>query len=632
MLVELCRMEGSKHGALISSQLMDIAIRVGSVREFTVGQMALLLENAHVLLGPAASNSSIAEVLIAASWICGEFSHFLPNPQKTVEAVAKSRLSCLPGHIQAVLVHNLVKLLIRITSLAEEEDDTQLIKEVVSLLEERLESWTFSSDLEVQERAMFALQLVKLLNEKHAAGEKLGDELEGLIAGELNPVAAKAQKKVPLPDGLDLDAWINSPPSESEPDEDDNFLSTNLFIKTEESSIVADNCGPSDKDLQQKRIDRKREQANNPYYMKVSSNKSSGQSSPKTGMADISDIPVESIELDVPLNIPGMTSWSKYEVVGSSRSGKKKHRVKKSKKGKRKGAVEESSSDNEAPAALVINKCDGEMPEGATLSDDDDNDSRPLDDPHRALDIDLDSPLSPNEVLPTIQHHRTVANESQPTEVPKEKVKKTKNAKKKRSSKHKEDIANGETKTKSKKSKREKTTKGKKKSRKESSKVADMIEIDVASHDKAEYEFPPEDSSNSPLSLWPLAGDGHVQMEWTSKAMASSIQIVSIRISLTHGDDVKVSHLELPDTDGLQLVRTNPASDDIKLEGRLLQLEAEVKDVTVPHSMRGTLHYALVGNISILANIFSFESIWYPLQLMCLLVFIIFCYQCSSFK
>lgn len=28
---------------------------------------------------------------------------------------------------------------------------------------------------------------------------------------ELNPVAPKAQKKVPVPEGLDLDAWINAP-------------------------------------------------------------------------------------------------------------------------------------------------------------------------------------------------------------------------------------------------------------------------------------------------------------------------------------------------------------------------------------------------------------------------------------
>jgi hypothetical protein len=36
---------------------------------------------------------------------------------------------------------------------------------------------------------------------------------------ELNPVAPKAQKKVPIPEGLDLDAWINEPLPESESNE-----------------------------------------------------------------------------------------------------------------------------------------------------------------------------------------------------------------------------------------------------------------------------------------------------------------------------------------------------------------------------------------------------------------------------
>lgn len=42
---------------------------------------------------------------------------------------------------------------------------------------------------------------------------RLGAELAALFAGELNPVAPKAQRKVPVPEGLDLDAWINEPPT-----------------------------------------------------------------------------------------------------------------------------------------------------------------------------------------------------------------------------------------------------------------------------------------------------------------------------------------------------------------------------------------------------------------------------------
>jgi len=43
---------------------------------------------------------------------------------------------------------------------------------------------------------------------------------------ELNPVAPKAQKKVPVPEGLDLDSWIHEPVPDPEPEssDDDDFL------------------------------------------------------------------------------------------------------------------------------------------------------------------------------------------------------------------------------------------------------------------------------------------------------------------------------------------------------------------------------------------------------------------------
>ena len=39
MLVELTRIEGTRHGKLIACQMLDVAIRVQAVREFIVTQM-----------------------------------------------------------------------------------------------------------------------------------------------------------------------------------------------------------------------------------------------------------------------------------------------------------------------------------------------------------------------------------------------------------------------------------------------------------------------------------------------------------------------------------------------------------------------------------------------------------------
>ena len=51
VLVELTRMEGTSHGPLVASQMMDVSIRVESVRAFAVSQMSLLVSK-HFTIAP----------------------------------------------------------------------------------------------------------------------------------------------------------------------------------------------------------------------------------------------------------------------------------------------------------------------------------------------------------------------------------------------------------------------------------------------------------------------------------------------------------------------------------------------------------------------------------------------------
>ena len=73
ILVELTRLEGTRHGHLIAAQMLDVAIRVKAIRRFAVAQMSALLDSAH-LVASSPQRSGICEVLYAAAWICGEFS------------------------------------------------------------------------------------------------------------------------------------------------------------------------------------------------------------------------------------------------------------------------------------------------------------------------------------------------------------------------------------------------------------------------------------------------------------------------------------------------------------------------------------------------------------------------------
>lgn len=144
-----------------------------------------------------------------------------------------------------------------------ERNDTAKIVELCNLLLKKLPVFISSGHIEVQERASSAFILIQMLREQFPAGDpesndadsmlvmtdkpeipdepktesipisaiEIVQEMAVLFAGDLNPVAPKAQKKVPLPDGLDLDAWINPPPvdesSESSDDEQTDLFGAN---------------------------------------------------------------------------------------------------------------------------------------------------------------------------------------------------------------------------------------------------------------------------------------------------------------------------------------------------------------------------------------------------------------------
>ncbi|CAL8097067.1 unnamed protein product [Calicophoron daubneyi] len=294
VLVELARIDNIRNGELLSTQLMDVAIRVPSVRQFSVTQMALLLD---MCASDTVANrkNAIYDVVHAAAWICGEYAKWLENPRQTLESILRvADMVGLSAQVQSMMLMNAFKLFCALVS--EWTRDTKLkmsaghskdtpsreivlhnlldrLLELVHFLEDQFTLFVHSPDLEVQERAVSLHQLLSLVNKRLSKMEaaligslqhllspdgnsttgrgdartiltddlsvnsgdfdvtvsksslssdsvadtvfaflsSLTSELASLFAGEINPVAPKAQKKVPIPEGLDLDAWINPP-------------------------------------------------------------------------------------------------------------------------------------------------------------------------------------------------------------------------------------------------------------------------------------------------------------------------------------------------------------------------------------------------------------------------------------
>uniref|UniRef100_A0A665VGG1 AP-3 complex subunit delta-1 n=1 Tax=Echeneis naucrates TaxID=173247 RepID=A0A665VGG1_ECHNA len=363
ILVELTRLEGTRHGHLIASQMLDVAIRVKAIRAFAVAQMATLLDNAHLLTGNMQRNG-ICEVLYAAAWICGEFSEHLENPIQTLEAMLRPKVATLPGHIQAVYVQNAAKLFATVLKGQEGNTDSTAAQETSQLMIDRLPLFVQSANLEVQERASCILQLVKYIQKLQQKDVEVAEEVSALFAGELNPVAPKAQKKVPVPEGLDLDAWINEPPSESESEDEQPKA---IFAKEEPKHSRPRHTEVDEKELARRREARKQEQANNPFYIKASpSSQKVYQDTP-----GVEHIPVVQIDLSVPLKVPGMPMSDQYVKLEEERRQKERAEKKKKEKKKRKekrsgrGKKQDSGpeSEEDITPAHMVDIVTEEMPE-----------------------------------------------------------------------------------------------------------------------------------------------------------------------------------------------------------------------------------------------------------------------------
>ncbi|GAA53470.1 AP-3 complex subunit delta-1 [Clonorchis sinensis] len=499
VLVELALIDGVRNGELLAAQLMDVAIRVPSVQLFCVTQMALLLDLCTTTTSCSGfRQGAIHEVVHAASWICAEYGRYLENPRQTLEAMllAADRLPGLPTQSQAILLLNSFKLFCTLTSqyirngCQETPTQTDLVRlvdqvlELTNFLEDKLTLFVHSPDLEVQERAVSLHQLLSLvvkrlnkisviLSELHQSviiqdatperGDRvptddinlvansqdvlcsvshsvrsLGIELGSLFAGEINPVAPKAQQKVPLPEGLDLEACINpafgqrKTDSRKTPAVSDHIEPLIRHNKKPDLTTADVTIFPqlksdlpkvtlTEAQVEEMRQRRLEEQKNNPHYLKpalfnghqessepannayqaLDDHKlsSTQRNSPQVGGSDsgmnqVNGTPVRGLARSDQFAEEIQQRFAEL-AVRESKSRSRSSGVKKLRKTKRSGCQDfqlttEGDEDISKLIASPIVRRDLDMPEGILPDDQSSTEAIDPNDPHHRLSIPLD--------------------------------------------------------------------------------------------------------------------------------------------------------------------------------------------------------------------------------------------------
>lgn len=233
-------------GEDIGQELRNVAVRVKSVRAEAARHAELLVARKEGMFPVAGGGGR--RVLSAAGWIVGEYARsintwlhsisdgrnvaltdtisLLVEPDETLSSLLHTSSTLLPADILAIYIQAIPKIYAVIAG--SEDAWTPARKSILTLLTSKiikfLEPLAISPNLEVQERAVEFLELFRLAGEAIAEQPALAVEVDEeydapllitqaipamFLGTELNPVAPRAQRKVPLPPGLDLDEPIN---------------------------------------------------------------------------------------------------------------------------------------------------------------------------------------------------------------------------------------------------------------------------------------------------------------------------------------------------------------------------------------------------------------------------------------
>ncbi|KAL1845598.1 AP-3 complex subunit delta [Paecilomyces lecythidis] len=225
VLVQLVRLipPGETHDAKpgvasrIGEEIRNVAVRVKSARwHATRAAESLVLADNRTSLFPTASSVGIG-VLGPCAWVVGEYASYLAFPDRTLTSLIDSSNISLPARILSLYLQAIPKLFLFITLSYDTRQWDSARRSEISLLLARivsfLEMLNTHPDLDVQERASEFLELLRLTTEAvHSQSAETEDvplfisrAFPGLFSGlELNPVAANAQRKVPVPENLDL--------------------------------------------------------------------------------------------------------------------------------------------------------------------------------------------------------------------------------------------------------------------------------------------------------------------------------------------------------------------------------------------------------------------------------------------
>ena len=213
---------GGNISSRIGSQILDIAVRVKSLRQdATQAADSLILLSNRQSLFPVAGDGAEG-VLQTVAWVVGEFPGFLASPRETLGSLIHPTSLSLPTQTMSSYLQAVPKIFSHISVMAASDWNPSQTTSLSLLLARVIDFYEQSAthpSLDVQERCVGYLELFRLAAEALSSEGADATEPPLLLTSalpnlfrdwELNPVSTGAQKRVPIPDELQLESLINA--------------------------------------------------------------------------------------------------------------------------------------------------------------------------------------------------------------------------------------------------------------------------------------------------------------------------------------------------------------------------------------------------------------------------------------
>jgi AP-3 complex subunit delta len=244
----------------IGTELRSVAVRVKAVRE----KATRAAESFLFLVDNLQMHNTVLTAYVGAlgsvAWIVGEFSQLLAFPDRNLNILTNPNNESLPGTVLTLYLQAVPKVFSRLISSEREWSASSYTQYSIMLarLITFLEGLGAHPDLDVQERATEFLELLRLAKEAlqpqptddHQLPFLLAEVIPGLFRGlDLNSVAIDAQKRVPLPENLDLHESITHILPKSMDDAYDIWVEAEAYSDAKNFYFISNNTSAIQRDL-----------------------------------------------------------------------------------------------------------------------------------------------------------------------------------------------------------------------------------------------------------------------------------------------------------------------------------------------------------------------------------------------